>query len=39
MHRKGGGRGEFEKVLERKLLNQRVAARKVDPDPEKTAAG
>jgi len=35
MHRKGGGRGEFGKYSgEEKLLNQRVAARKVDRAPE-----
>jgi len=35
MHRKGGGWGEFEKYSgEEKLLNHRVAARKVDLAPE-----
>lgn len=38
MHRKGGGRGEFGKYSgEEKLLNHRVAARKVDLAPENTA--
>jgi hypothetical protein len=35
MHRKGGGRDGFEKCSgEEKLLNHRVAARKVDLAPE-----
>lgn len=38
MHRQGGGRGEFEKNSgKEKLLNQRVAARKVDLVPEDTS--
>jgi len=38
MHRQGGGRGEFEKYSgEEKLLNHRVAARKVDLAPENTS--
>ena len=38
MHRQGGGRGEFERYSgEEKLLNQRVAARKVDLAPENTS--
>jgi len=38
MHKKGGGRGEFEgNSGEEKLLNHRVAARKVDLAPENTS--
>ena len=38
MHKKGGGRGEFEgNSGEEKLLNHRVAARKVDRAPEITS--
>lgn len=38
MHKKGGGRGEFEENSgEEKLLNHRVAARKVDLAPEKNS--
>ena len=38
MHRKGGGQGEFKKYPgEGKLLNHRVAARKVNLAPENTS--
>jgi hypothetical protein len=38
MRRQGGALGEFEKYSgEEKLLNHRVAARKVDLNPENTS--